>query len=45
MDEVYLLSKDGTDFVFSFLAVPGHKEKSYLIATLPHRLGMSEGAL
>jgi hypothetical protein len=41
MDEVYLFSKDGTDF----LAVPGHKEKTYLIATLLHRLGMHEGAL
>jgi hypothetical protein len=26
MDEVYLFSNDGTDFLFLFLAVPGHKE-------------------
>ena len=44
MDEVYLFSNDGTDFLFLFLAVPGHKEKSYPIATLPHNLGLTEGA-
>jgi hypothetical protein len=43
MDEVYLFSKDGTDFCFWMFQ--DTRKKTYPIAALPHRLGLREVAL